>query len=138
MPTEIVIVGGGIVGRCTALYVLESAELPLDARVTLIESATVAWGASGRAAGFISSGTAWLRPPVRDLARLSDALWAELVARFEGRSSFGYREVNVSSLAAGTNEDDVLDEQYARGALRGAWCNGELLSMTNGNVSYLL
>jgi glycine/D-amino acid oxidase-like deaminating enzyme len=112
MPTEIVIIGGGIIGLCTALYGLESPDRPADTRVTIIESAAVAFGASGRAAGFITFDSNWFRPATVQLAALSTADWAKLVAKFNGSESFGYRAVHTKSLLVCTQDVEALDSGY--------------------------
>lgn len=53
--TDIVIIGGGIVGVTTAYYLTQDAEVrEKDLRVTLIEEGEIAGGASGKAAGFLA------------------------------------------------------------------------------------
>lgn len=79
---DVVIVGGGIVGVCAALYL---AEKGVD--VVLCEKGAIAGEASGRAQGQVSS--AGLDPGKLDLIALSKSLWAGMNEAVGGET--GYR-----------------------------------------------
>lgn len=52
---EIVIVGGGIVGSCTAYYLSQmAAARGVQATITLLEGSGIAAGASGKAGGLLA------------------------------------------------------------------------------------
>jgi glycine/D-amino acid oxidase-like deaminating enzyme len=59
IPRNIVIVGGGIIGVCTAYYLVTDPSLPEDATVTLVEGTCIAAGASGHAGGFLARDDKW-------------------------------------------------------------------------------
>src|SRR5947209_2344533 len=78
--TDIVIVGAGITGTATALWLARA-----GARVMVVEARSIAAGASGRNAGFLASGTtepyaAAIAHYGRDRAR---RLWAFSVNNFK-------------------------------------------------------
>jgi glycine/D-amino acid oxidase-like deaminating enzyme len=71
-PDSVIVVGAGIIGATTALY------LALEGvRVTLVERNRPGWGASGRNAGYISMITRSGGPQL-ELAQLSRTLYSEL------------------------------------------------------------
>ncbi|KRC53092.1 MULTISPECIES: NAD(P)/FAD-dependent oxidoreductase [unclassified Nocardioides] len=79
-PAHVVVVGAGVIGATTALYLARS-----GVQVTLVDRERPAWGASGRNAGYISMVT---RAPggQLSLANLSRELYGELaeeIADFE-------------------------------------------------------
>lgn len=139
MPTEIVICGGGIIGLFTAYHVLESPDLPSDARVTILESTAIGYGASSRAAGFIASNTSWHRPANYELCRLSEIEFKKIVDKFDGKASFGWRDCQAAGLLVGTDSgetlDDVYGENYAALESEGRqgtpplWHSGEVVDM---------
>lgn len=52
---EIVIVGGGIIGSCTAYYLSQlAATRGVQASITLLEGSGIAAGASGKAGGLLA------------------------------------------------------------------------------------
>ncbi len=83
MPADVVIVGGGIIGACSAYFLCKA-----GLRVTLVEREHLAFGASGRNAGFI-----WLslRPGGAQLAfaRAGAQLYPEIAEAIG--NSFEYR-----------------------------------------------
>ena len=79
---DVVIVGGGIVGACAALYLAEK-----GVKVLLCEKGAIAGEASGRAQGQVSS--AGLDPAKQDLIALSKSLWAGMNEAVGGET--GYR-----------------------------------------------
>jgi glycine/D-amino acid oxidase-like deaminating enzyme len=71
-PTSVIIVGAGIIGAATALYLARE-----GVAVTLVERHRPGWGASGRNAGYISMITRSGGPQL-ELAKLSRSLYSEL------------------------------------------------------------
>ncbi|GAA5850835.1 hypothetical protein JCM9279_003941 [Rhodotorula babjevae] len=148
-PCEVVILGAGIVGLCTAFYTLD---LSPSTRVTLVEAgSTIASGASSQAGGFLAFGPAWHEPPSQSLARLSGECHGELAARLDGASRFGFRECAAVGLNVGGVDEDRSKyrtlpggrkegRQEGDGARlpRGEWVEGdkEVLS-TEGGVAQL-
>lgn len=53
-PGNIVVVGGGIVGVCTAYFLAISPHRPKGSSITLVEANAVACAASGNAGGFLA------------------------------------------------------------------------------------
>lgn len=79
---DVVVIGGGIVGVCTALYLADQ-----GAQIVLIEKGVIGGEASGRAVGFIDS--AMMAPEKQAAIAASKTLWAALDRRSGGRT--GYR-----------------------------------------------
>jgi glycine/D-amino acid oxidase-like deaminating enzyme len=71
-PTSVIVVGAGIIGAATALYLARE-----GVGVTLVERHRPGWGASGRNAGYISMITRSGGPQL-ELAKLSRSLYSEL------------------------------------------------------------
>ncbi|TNY24262.1 FAD dependent oxidoreductase [Rhodotorula diobovata] len=149
-PHEVVVLGAGIVGLCTAYYTLS---LDPAAKVTLVEAArgTIAPGASSFAGGFLAFGTAWHEPPSQPLARLSGACHADLAERLEGDQRWGYRQCSAIGLNVGGVDEDRSKYRTLPGGKkegrkegeggrlpRGEWVEGEkeVLS-TEGGVAQL-
>ncbi|KAI5478667.1 FAD dependent oxidoreductase [Pseudohyphozyma bogoriensis] len=98
---QIVIIGGGIMGLCSAYYLLTASP---KSSVTLIENCrSIAPGASSYAAGFLAGGTgnSWQGMPSRPLARLSWKLHVELAEKLDGARKYGFRETKAVGLAVG-------------------------------------
>lgn len=130
--SEIVVIGGGIIGVCTAYYLLKSTDVPANARVTLIENTAIACGASGKAAGFIASGPDWHDSANKDLARLSFEAFAQLSEEFGGEVNYGWRRCSAVGIKVGTGQDEMssyrqLPQSSGAGSTtdRVDWVNGE-------------
>ena len=80
IETDLLVVGGGFTGLSTALHAAEAGQ-----RVVLVEAARIAWGASGRNAGFVVPNFAKVDPQTV-LARLGPMRGAAL-NRFAGQSA---------------------------------------------------
>ncbi|CAO1636759.1 unnamed protein product [Sympodiomycopsis kandeliae] len=94
---EIVIIGGGIMGVCTAFFLTRSKEFTAgQINVTLIEEGEIAGGASGQAAGFLAKD--WHPSSTAPLAALSFDLHAQLAQEFNGKEQYGYRSVKAYSV----------------------------------------
>lgn len=114
---HIVIVGGGIVGVCTAYFLVQHPQFdPSKCRITLIESHKVAGGASGKAGGLLAL---WAFPD--EIVPLSFHLHEELSKKYDGGKKWGYRRVTAISLDADTskleNEEQIqnLEEKERTG-----------------------
>ncbi|KAE8354773.1 FAD dependent oxidoreductase [Aspergillus coremiiformis] len=93
---DIVIVGGGIIGCCSAYYLTRHPFFDHSRHsLTLIEASEIAGGASGKAGGLLAL---WAYPS--NIVPLSYKLHAELAKEHNGKDRWGYREVNCGQLIA--------------------------------------
>ncbi|KAL1970283.1 hypothetical protein VTN77DRAFT_5443 [Rasamsonia byssochlamydoides] len=93
---EIVIIGGGIIGCCSAYYLTRHPSYdPSRHKITLLEATEIAGGASGKAGGLLAL---WAYPS--NIVPLSYKLHAELAKEHNGKERWGYREVNCGQLVA--------------------------------------
>ncbi|OQD75592.1 hypothetical protein PENDEC_c006G05585 [Penicillium decumbens] len=91
---EIVIIGGGIIGCCSAYYLTRHPYFdPSRYKVTLLEASDIAGGASGKAGGLLAQ---WAYPS--NIVGLSFALHAELAKEHDGKNRWGYRETNCGQV----------------------------------------
>jgi glycine/D-amino acid oxidase-like deaminating enzyme len=90
---NICIVGGGIIGVCTAYYTALHPSLPPNTSITIIEATDVASGASGKAGGLLAED--WHGGATEKLGKLSYGLHAQLAKEFGGEKEWGYREVDT-------------------------------------------
>lgn len=91
---HIIIVGAGIIGICTAYYLVKHPKF--DAKkyhITIVESKRVAGGASGKAGGLLAL---WAFP--QQLVPLSFQLHQELSDLYDGESEWDYRRLTTVSL----------------------------------------
>ncbi|PYH94250.1 fad NAD binding oxidoreductase [Aspergillus ellipticus CBS 707.79] len=110
---EIVIVGGGIIGCCSAYYLTRHPSFdPSRHSVTLIEASEIAGGASGKAGGLLAL---WAYPS--NIVPLSYKLHADLAQEHNGKDRWGYREVNCGQLIARGRPLD--DKKEASGGANG-------------------
>jgi hypothetical protein len=91
-PRDVVIVGAGVIGVCSAFFLLDAPNPP---RVTLVEAYGVASGASGKAGGFLALD--WHGPATTSLAALSWRLHAELAHTHGGAKAWGFRTMDSVS-----------------------------------------
>ncbi|KAI1180880.1 FAD dependent oxidoreductase [Nemania sp. FL0916] len=95
-PRHIVIIGGGIIGATTAYYLTRHPSFnPLIHHITIVEAASVAAGASGKAGGLLGL---WAYPMC--IVPLSFRLHAELAAEHDGAAKWGYRSLECGQIAA--------------------------------------
>lgn len=140
-PQQIVIVGGGIIGLCTAHSLLNSPSLPPNSTVTIIENVGIASAASGKAGGFISRD--WHNPFTTDLARLSWLEHLALAQKYDGVQKWGWRECGAIGLRVGSQEEDVERSAYrilpgGEGMQGETWLNGEREDMSgSGGIAQL-
>ncbi|KAI9800384.1 MAG: hypothetical protein M1825_004154 [Sarcosagium campestre] len=93
---NIVIIGAGIIGSCTAYYLTRHPSYdPSRHKITLLEASAVAGGASGKAGGLLAL---WAYP--RCLVPLSYSLHAELAQEHNGAERWGYRRLHCGELQA--------------------------------------
>ena len=93
---HIVIVGGGIIGCCTAYYLTQHPSFsPSTHHITIIESRRIAGGASGKAGGLLAS---WAFP--HQIVPLSFQLHQELSDEYDGENNWDYRRLTTVSLEA--------------------------------------
>ncbi|KAL4884054.1 FAD dependent oxidoreductase [Aspergillus karnatakaensis] len=111
---DIVIVGGGIIGSCSAYYLTRHPSFdPSRHSVTLIEASEIAGGASGKAGGLLAL---WAYPD--NIVPLSYKLHAELAKEHDGKNKWGYREVGCAQLVArGRPLSEKKDADEAGGSL---------------------
>lgn len=108
---HIVIVGAGIIGVCTAYYLVKNPKFdPHMMHISLVEGKRVAGGASGRAGGLLAL---WAFP--QQLAPLSFQLHQELSDTYGGENEWDYRrlttvmlEGDVSHIGIDAEEDDYV------------------------------
>ncbi|KAK6075673.1 FAD dependent oxidoreductase [Seiridium cupressi] len=95
-PKNIVIIGGGIIGSTTAYYLSRHPSFnPSIHHITILEAASIAAGASGKAGGLLGL---WAYPQC--LVPLSYRLHAELAAEHGGVDRWGYRKVGCGQITA--------------------------------------
>jgi glycine/D-amino acid oxidase-like deaminating enzyme len=93
MPSDIVIIGGGIAGVSTAYFL---AQADVAARITIVEGTEIAAGASGKSGGFLAKD--WHGTPTASLSAMSYDLHAELAEKYGGAEKWGYRTVDTLSV----------------------------------------
>lgn len=122
--------GGGIVGSSTAYFLTRHPSYdPALHKITLIEAADVASGASGKAGGLLAL---WAYPSC--IVPLSYQLHADLARRHGGHARWGYRTVSCGRLVA---EGKMLPPRDADGRLIGSVDDhrGGGGNHSNGNAS---
>ena len=90
--TSVVIIGGGIIGVCTAYFL--SKEDGVD--VTIIENTDIACGASGKAGGFLAKD--WHGSATESLGDLSYDLHKKLSDKYNGEQRWQYRNIQSSNV----------------------------------------
>ncbi|EPS28597.1 hypothetical protein PDE_03543 [Penicillium oxalicum 114-2] len=91
---DIVVIGGGIIGCCTAYYLTRHPSYdPVQHTVTLLEASEIAGGASGKAGGLLAQ---WAYPS--NIVDLSFTLHAQLAKEHDGKNRWGYRETNCGQI----------------------------------------
>ncbi|ORY92911.1 FAD dependent oxidoreductase [Leucosporidium creatinivorum] len=138
--SDIVILGSGIVGLCSAYHLLKSPALPPNSTVTILENSSdgsIASGASSKAGGFIAGARGgWCGEPSTDLARLSWECHLELVNELGGREKWGWRECGAVGLrVGGGGQSRSAYRDLPKGKKEVSdrdWLNGEREDLTNG------
>ncbi|QGA12607.1 hypothetical protein EYB26_000251 [Talaromyces marneffei] len=107
---NIIIIGGGIIGSCSAYYLTRHPSYdPSIHKITLLEASEIAGGASGKAGGLLAL---WAYPSC--IVPLSYKLHAELAKEHNGKDNWGYREVNCGQLIV---KGRVVDKQEDAGSV---------------------
>lgn len=107
---HIVIVGAGIIGVCTAYYLVKHPKFdPAKYHISLVESKRVAGGASGKAGGLLAL---WAFP--QQLVPLSFKLHQQLSDQYDGENEWDYRRLTTVSIEGDISnykeEDDEDDD----------------------------
>jgi glycine/D-amino acid oxidase-like deaminating enzyme len=108
---HIIIVGAGIIGVCTAYYIVNHPKYdPKHYHITILESKRVAGGASGKAGGLLAL---WAFP--QQLVPLSFELHQQLSDKYNGEHEWNYRRLTTVSLEGDLShlknaDDDDSDE----------------------------
>lgn len=113
---HIIIVGAGIIGVCTAYYIVKHEKFdPAKYHISIIESKRVAGGASGKAGGLLAL---WAFP--QQIVPLSFQLHQELSDLYDGGKEWGYRRLTTVSLEGditklpNDSEDIMVDKNGAK------------------------
>ncbi|KAJ5248879.1 hypothetical protein N7468_000330 [Penicillium chermesinum] len=108
---EIVIVGGGIIGCCSAYFLTRHPSYdPARHKITLLEATDIAGGASGKAGGLLAE---WAYPS--NIVGLSYALHRELANEHDGKNRWGYRETNCGQVVVRGRKLAEKSESKAEG-----------------------
>ncbi|KAI3406782.1 hypothetical protein KGF56_000387 [Candida oxycetoniae] len=113
---HIIIAGAGIVGVCTAYYIVKHPKFdPEKHHITIIESKRIAGGASGKAGGLLAL---WAFP--EQIVPLSFNLHQKLADEYNGSEEWGYRrlstvslEGDISHIPENYEEDEEEEEEEA-------------------------
>jgi len=106
MTENIVIIGGGIIGVCTAYYLSQDDRFKSRSMsVTIVEANDIASGASGKAAGFLA--LHWHGPRTASLAELSYRLHEQLANELDGKKAYGYRRLTTLELCVRVNKEST-------------------------------
>ncbi|KAI0408090.1 FAD dependent oxidoreductase [Xylaria palmicola] len=109
-PRHIVIIGGGIIGATTAYYLTRHPAFnPSIHHIALLEAASIAAGASGKAGGLLGR---WAYPMC--IVPLSYRLHAELASEHDGAARWGYRRLECGQLAATVEGKDSRSKARPR------------------------
>ncbi|EEB09177.2 cytoplasm protein [Schizosaccharomyces japonicus yFS275] len=95
---DVLIIGGGIVGVCTAFFITKRPEFAQGKlRVVLLEENDIACAASGKAGGFLALD--WHGKPTESLSTLSYRLHEKLAEEYNGAKKWDYRKVKTLSMS---------------------------------------
>lgn len=107
---HVIIVGAGIIGVCTAYYIVHHPKFdPKKYHITIVESKRVAGGASGKAGGLLAL---WAFP--QQIVPLSFQLHQDLSDKYNGEQEWGYRRLTTVSLEGDIshlNNDSLESEE---------------------------
>lgn len=91
---HIVIIGGGIIGCCTAYFLTRHPSFdPKHHKITLLETSKIAGGASGKAGGLLAL---WAYP--KEIVPLSYRTHKELAEKHNGAKRWDYRPVHCGQI----------------------------------------
>ncbi|KAF2671903.1 FAD dependent oxidoreductase [Microthyrium microscopicum] len=101
--SSIVIIGGGIIGVCTAYFLATHPKYdPSKHTITILEASSIASAASGNAGGLLAL---WAYPSC--IVPLSFKLHAELAKELNGAERWGYRSVQCGEITAVTSASKI-------------------------------
>ncbi len=122
--TDVVICGGGVIGAAVAYYLAKR-----GVRSTLVEANTIAHGASGYAAGFLSPPKLeHLRSPMAAILEQSYGMHGPLADELQQDSGIDYRFAWAPSPIVACSKEDALDLQAAATEVEGArWIEADEL-----------
>ncbi|GAM83770.1 hypothetical protein ANO11243_017600 [Dothideomycetidae sp. 11243] len=102
---HIVIIGGGIIGCCTAYFLTRHPSFdPKHHKITLLETSKIAGGASGKAGGLLAL---WAYP--KEIVPLSYRTHKELAEKHNGAKRWDYRPVHCGQIECKGRVPDDLD-----------------------------
>lgn len=102
---HIIIVGAGIIGVCTAYYLVQHPKFdPERYHISIVESKRIAGGASGKAGGLLAL---WAFP--QQLVPLSFQLHQELADKYDGETEWDYRRLTTVLLEGDLSRDAESD-----------------------------
>lgn len=123
-PSDIVIVGAGIIGVTTAYYLSQHPSYdPSRTSITLLDGTSVAAGASGKAGGLLALD--WHGPATASLAELSYGLHESLAKRYGGFEKWGYRKLDTLSVQ--TNSKKGSTRRKAKVPSEIDWLDGSVV-----------
>jgi gamma-glutamylputrescine oxidase len=138
---DVLVIGGGITG-VSALHHLQTRGV----EGVLVERAHIAFGASGRNAGFLLAGVAdnyaeavriFGRSQARETWRLTLENHATMIEAVQGQS-FGYRRLGSATLASGDKEAALLAESVQllnEDGFEATWDGRRLVNPRDGEVN---
>ncbi|KAI5476784.1 hypothetical protein MNV49_007299 [Pseudohyphozyma bogoriensis] len=129
-PQNIVVVGGGIIGTCSAYYLATSTTLPKGSKVTIVEGSEIAAGASGKAGGLLALD--WHGPSTSSLAALSYRLHHDLASTHNG-TAWGFRQLDTLSVQADLSKSSPPNSSTTakKAAESFAWLDANVLTGTS-------
>ncbi|TFK67647.1 FAD dependent oxidoreductase [Pluteus cervinus] len=129
-PTNIVIIGGGIIGCTTAYYLSHHLSYTAEeTRITVIEASIhgPAQGASGKAGGLVAK---WAYP--KELASIAFAEHVKLAEKHDGENRWGWRYVGCGSWEGNGDEPGSQEASERAEGIKG----GKSLEKTVGLEEY--
>lgn len=142
--THIIICGAGIIGVCTAYFLVTHPKYDSEKyHITILESKRVAGGASGKAGGLLAL---WAFPS--QIVPLSFNLHQELSDLYNGEKEWGYRRLTTVSLEGdishvddedliSDDDHDILDDKLEHSSSLNSNNTWSTISTVDSNLSNL-